>query len=90
MANKRDSLPQHAEAGKLEEELLLAGILEADVGFGVLACTLDTEHLTDTEALVLDELAGAELGHTGGTARGIGRDEPTGRGDLPPAPPKEG
>ena len=65
-------LSQHAEAGKLKQELLLAGILEADVGLGILTCSLNAEHLTDTEALVLDELAGAELGHAGGTTRGIG------------------
>ena len=70
-------LPQHAEAGKLEQELLLAGILEADVGLGILARTLDAEHLTDAEALVFDELAWGELGYTGGTSRGIGRDEAT-------------
>ena len=73
------SLPQHAEAGELEEELLLTGILEADVGLGILACALDAEHLADAETLVLDELAGGELCHTGGSACGIGRDETAGR-----------
>ena len=50
------------------------------MGFGVLTCSLNAEHLADTEALVLDELAGAELGYTGGTSRGIGRDETAGEG----------
>jgi hypothetical protein len=70
-------LSQYAEAGKLKQELLLAGILEADVGLGVLACALDAEHLADAEALMFDELAWGELGYTGGTSRGIGRDETT-------------
>ena len=42
------------------------------MGFGILACALNTEHLADAEALVLDELAWGELGYTGGTSRGIG------------------
>ena len=88
--DRRFPLSQYAEAGKLEEQLFLAGILEADVGLGILASTLDAEHLADAEALVLDELAWGELGHTGGTSRGIGRDEAAGRRGLPPAPPEEG
>ena len=70
---------QHAEAGKLEEELFVSRVLEADVGLGVLACTLDAEHLANTETLVLDELTGSELGHTRSTSRGIGRDKAAGR-----------
>ena len=72
------SLSQHTEAGKLEQELLLTSILEADVGLGILACAFDTEHLADAETLVLDELSGGKLCHTGGSARGVGRDEAAG------------
>ena len=57
---------------------LLACVLVADVGLGVLACALDTEHLAYTEALVFDELSGAELGHTRSASGGIGRDEAAG------------
>ena len=69
---------QHAEAGKLEEELFVSRVLEADVGLGVLACTLYLEYLADAEALVLNELSRGELCHTGSSARGVGRDETTG------------
>ena len=72
------ALSQHAEAGKLEEELFLTGILEADVGLGVLACALDAEHLADAETLVLDELSGRELSHAGSSTSSIGRDETAG------------
>ena len=71
-------LSQYAETGKLEQELLLACVLEADVGLGVLACTLYLEYLADAEALVLNELSRGELCHTGSSARGVGRDEATG------------
>ena len=55
---------QYTEACKLEEELFFTGILEADMGLGILACTLYTEYLADTKAFVLDELTRAELGYT--------------------------
>ena len=76
-------LPQYTEAGELEQQLLLTGVLETDVGLGVLACTLDAEHLADAEALVLDELTRAELGYTRSASCGVGRDEAAGR-SLPP------
>ena len=57
-------LSQHTEAGKLEQKLLLTGILEADMGLGILACALYLEYLTDAETLMLDELTGSKLRHT--------------------------
>lgn len=43
--------------GELEEELLGAGILELDGGFGVLARTFYLDNGSDAETLVLDGVA---------------------------------
>ena len=63
---------QHSEAGKLEEKLFVACVLEADVGLGILTHALHLEHFTDTETLVLDELSGGELRHAGSATRSVG------------------
>ena len=63
----------HSKAGKLEQQLFLACILEADECLGILSSTLHFDNLSYSETFVFDKLSGRELRHSRGTSTGIGR-----------------
>ena len=51
------------ETGKAQQELLLAGILKADGGLGILTGAFHFQHGAHSEALVGNGLPGAHSGH---------------------------